>query len=101
MSPEEERWLPVPGYAGFYEASSTGNVFSLARAATAGGTLIPQLNSAGYRVVRLSRYGRVATTLVGRIVLLTFRGPPPRPGSRARHGPGGRQDDSLANLHWG
>ncbi len=71
------------------------------RSATRGGLLIPQLNSAGYRVVRLSRYGRVATVTVGSVVLLTFRGPPPWPGMRARHGPGGPRDDSLGNLRWG
>lgn len=96
-----ERWLPVPRYAGWYEASCCGNVFSLPRAATAGGLLAPQLNSKGYRVVMLSRYGRVVTVTVGSVVLVTFCGPPSRPGMRARHGPGGRQDDSLPNLRWG
>jgi hypothetical protein len=96
----EERWRPVPGYAGFYEASDLGSVYAMPRAATAGGLLAPQLNTAGYRQVTLCRYGRTAKVLVGRIVLLTFRGQPP-PGARARHGPGGRADDSLANLRWG
>lgn len=96
---DEERWLPVPGFAGWYEASCCGNVSSLARAATAGGLLIPQLNSAGYRTVRLCRYGRVETVTVGSIVLMTFRGP--ANGRRARHGPGGKTDDSLPNLRWG
>lgn len=89
----------MPGYAGFYEASCCGNVFSLARAATAGGLLSPQVNSAGYRFVRLHRYGRVMTVTVGSIVLATFRGPANE--QRARHGPGGKTDDSLPNLRWG
>jgi hypothetical protein len=89
----------VPGYAGFYEAACCGQVYALPRAATAGGLLDPQLNSAGYRVVRLSKYGRVTTVTVGSIVLATFRGP--ANGRRARHGPGGKADDSLPNLWWG
>jgi hypothetical protein len=70
------------------------------RSATRGGLLIPQLNSRGYRQVALCRYGLVTVHLVGRIVLLTFAGPP-LPGQRARHGPGGPRDDSLPNLWWG
>ena len=91
----------MPRYAGWYEASCCGGVYSMPRAATAGGLLTPQLNSRGYRVVMLSRYGRVLTVTVGSVVLLAFRGPPPRPGMRARHGSLGKQDDSLGNLSWG
>lgn len=97
----EERWRPVPGYQGWYEVSDLGQVYSLSRAATRGGLLTPQLNSAGYRFVRLHKYGRVRTRTVGSLVLETFRGQPASPGARARHGPGGRLDDSLLNLRWG
>ena len=97
-APGEERWLPVPGYAGFYEASCCGNVYSLARAGTSGGLLDPQLNSAGYRFVRLHKYGRARSVTVGSIVLATFRGP--ADGRRARHGPGGKLNDRLPNLRW-
>lgn len=96
----EERWLPVRGYAGFYEVSDRGHVYSLGRASARGGLLKPQLNSAGYRTVRLSKYGRVRTFTVGRLVLEAFAWPPPGK-RRARHGPGGRTDDGLANLYWG
>ena len=95
-----EDWRPVPGYEGWYEASDQGAVYALARPFTHGGLLKPQLNSAGYRTVRLSKYGRVRTRTIGSLVLLTFRGPPP-PGTRARHGAGGRLDDRLENLRWG
>jgi NUMOD4 motif len=95
---QEERWRPVPGYAGWYEVSDLGRVYSLARAATAGGLLAPQLNSRGYRIVTLSKYGRVRTVTVARLVLETFAGP--ALGRRARHGAKGKGDDSLANLCW-
>lgn len=94
----EERWLPVPGYQGWYEVSDQGGVYSLARPAVRGGPLRPQVNSAGYRFVRLHKYGRVRVVTVGRLVLEAFEGP--ARGRRARHGPGGKQDDSLANLEW-
>lgn len=94
----EERWLPVRRYAGFYEVSDLGRVYSLPRAGTAGGLLALPLNSAGYHVVMLSKYGRTETVLVARIVLETFDSP--ANGRRARHGAKGRGDDSLANLSW-
>jgi NUMOD4 motif len=100
-APGEERWLPVPRFEGWYEASCCGRIYSLARPGTPGGLLDPQVNSAGYRFVRLSKYGRVTTATVGSVVLATFNGPPPRPGARARHGDGGPLDDSLPNLSWG
>jgi NUMOD4 motif len=95
----EERWLPAPGYAGFYEVSCCGQVYSMPRAATAGGLLRVQVNSRGYRVVVLCKYGRTVTVPVARLVLGAFAGP--ASGRRARHGPGGPGDDSLANLSWG
>lgn len=98
MCAGREQWLPVPRYAGFYEVSCCGQVYSLPRAATAGGLLAPQLNSKGYRVVTLSKYGRITTVTVGSLVLRAFRGP--GSGRRARHGPGGKTDDSLGNLAW-
>lgn len=96
---DEERWLPVPGYAGWYEVSDTGRVASLPRAATAGGIMAASLNSRGYRVVMLCKYGRRRTVPVGRLVLIAFAGP--ANGRRARHGPKGPADDSLGNLSWG
>lgn len=88
----------MPGYQGWYEVSDQGGVYSLARATARGGALAPQVNSAGYRFVRLHKYGRVRAFTVGHLVLEAFRGP--ANGRRARHGPGGKLDDSLANLDW-
>jgi NUMOD4 motif-containing protein len=95
-----ELWLPVRGYAGWYEVSTGGEVVSLPRATTPGGPLAVRITVQGYRQVRLSKYGRVTTLLVGQIVLETFVSPRP-PGKRVRHGPAGKLDDSLGNLWWG
>jgi NUMOD4 motif-containing protein len=100
MKMEEERWLPAVAYAAWYEISDWGNVYSLPRAAAHGGLLALQINSAGYHIVRLSKYGRVRTVTVGSLVLATFVRPP-LPGERARHGPRGKLDDHLDNLWWG
>lgn len=93
-------WRPVRRYAGWYEASTAGEVMSLRRATTPGGLLKYQITPQGYNLVRLCKYGRVTTLLVGQVVLETFVSQRP-PGKRVRHGPGGKLDDSLANLWWG
>jgi hypothetical protein len=71
------------------------------RPATRGGLLELRTNSRGYKVASLCRYGKVTVIPVGRLVLITFRWPPPAPGARARYGPGGPLDNSLPNLSWG
>lgn len=90
----------MPGYAGFYEVSDEGEVYSLGRPKTRGGLLRVHVNPQGYRFVRLYRYGQIKSVTVARLVLLTFRGPPEH-GQRARHGAGGPLDDRLGNLYWG
>jgi len=100
MTDHTERWLPYPGYAGFYEVSDLGNVRSLARTTTRGKILKPRISPRGYRLVVLSKYGQHAERRVARMVLETFIGPCP-PGQEACHGPGGSLDDSLPNLCWG
>lgn len=70
------------------------------RPATRGGLLNLRVNSRGYLVASLSKYGLVTVVPVGHLILLTFRRPP-RPGERARYGPGGKLDNSLPNLRWG
>jgi hypothetical protein len=94
----EEQWRPARGYVAFYEISDLGRVYSMPRAATAGGLLAVQLNSRGYRVVTLAKYGRTRTVMVARLVLEAFDSP--AAGRHARHGPKGRADDTLGNLTW-
>jgi hypothetical protein len=98
IPPQDETWRPAPGYAGWYEVSDLGHVYSLPRAGTTGGPIAVYLNSKGYPVVTLSRYGRTKTVPVARLVLGGFRGP--ARGRQARYGPGGKTDCRLVNLHW-
>lgn len=71
MDPDE-LWLPIPGYAGWYEMSDCGGIYSLPRAGTRGGLLKPQVNSRGYLVVILCKYGRARTFTVGQLLRRTF-----------------------------
>ena len=101
MDESTERWLPYPGYAGFYEVSSWGNVMSLPRATTGGKLLKAQINKKGYRQFGLSKYGKVTIKRAARMVLETFD-PPCPPGMEACHGRLGKLVDRWPdNVYWG
>lgn len=96
-----EKSLPVPGYAGFYEISTSGQVRSLPRAGTAGGWVYPWAGPGGRLHIRLSKYGRTQVRLVGVLVLLTH-GSVRRPSRFARvwYRDGDITNNSLSNLSW-
>lgn len=104
-TPPQERWLPIPGFEGFYEVSDQGRVRSVRHMTAAGwrgGRLLkPFPDSDGYLRVNLSRQGKVfGLQPVHGLVLLAFVGPV-SDGQQARHGIGGKTDNRLANLCYG
>lgn len=98
---DDERWLPVPGYEGFYDVSSLGRVRSLPRTKTKGGILKPGRKGIGYQLVVLSR-GQLpqVSTSVHVIVAAAFLGPCP-PGMEVRHKNGDPADNQVSNLTYG
>jgi len=101
---QAERWLPVPGYEGFYEISNRGQVRSIrhmTQAGWRGGKLLsPFLDADGYLRVNLSRYGATRSVTIHTLVLTAFDRPPAS-GEQGRHGLGGKTDNHLENLEWG
>jgi hypothetical protein len=99
-----ERWLPVPGYEGFYDVSDLGQVRSVRHMTSRGprgGKILAQFpDKDGYLRISLSRHGKVIQVPVHVLVLRAFVGEP-EPGQQARHGPNGRQDNQLTELCWG
>lgn len=86
MNPTQERWLPVPGYEGYYEVSDHGNVRSVDRWVPrvdgkrnhyTGKALTLLVDPEGYRVVRLSRDGQTRSKFAHRLVVEAFNGPVP------------------------
>lgn len=105
MSEPTERWLPIPGFEGFYEVSDAGRVRSIRRYTTCGWrggrVLKPFTDSDGYLRVNLSKRGKIfGLRPVHGLVLLAFVGPP-GPGQQVRHGVGGKTDNRLSNLCYG
>jgi hypothetical protein len=95
----------VPGWERLYEVSDLGRVRSLprqtARGVRGGKVLTPWDGSRGYPFVTLTEGARKLKVAI-HVLVLTVHGPGPRPpGEEARHGPGGKHDNRLANLCWG
>lgn len=101
----DERWIPVPGYEGFYEVSDLGRLRSLrcgmgirSRPRIVRG----MVERNGYRRWRLTtpetgRHGK--RYLSHRLVLSAFRGEPPADHECA-HVDGTRLNNVLPNLQW-
>lgn len=109
MDQSLERWRPVVGYEGLYEVSDQGRVRSLDRVAflqgrhkrpSRGRVLKPGSNRRGYVHVGLHKDGKRTTYTVHALVAQAFIGPRPE-GMHVCHGPGGKADNSLANLRYG
>lgn len=105
-----ERWLSIPHWAGWYEASDFGQVRSVDRYVTSCNGRICHYRSRilnpiardsanGYVAVRLSRFGANIKYYVHSLILETFVGPRPA-GMQSCHGPAGPADNHLANLRW-
>ncbi len=107
-----ERWLPAPGYEGFYEVSDLGRVRGLDRiirtaagvraehTRTLKGRMLSQvLNGHGYPIVVLSKGAEAKQKLVHRLVATAFIGPCPE-GMECCHNNGDRTDSRVENLRW-
>jgi len=102
-----EQWKPIPwppdlppGETPPYEASTWGNVRSVARTLTdgrdcGGANLRLGRHNRGYLQVKLRNAGVQKTFLVHKLVLWAFDGPPPLDKPFTRH-----LDDDPANNYW-
>jgi hypothetical protein len=109
-----ERWKPIPGFEGFYEASNRGNVRSLTRhyvtkkkhhhVTVQGRILVKQRGTkarpkALYRYVNLSKEGVVYRRAIHQLVLEAFIGPRSK-GHVCNHIDGNPSNNALENLEW-
>lgn len=106
----DERWLPIPGWEGLYEASDQGRVRSVDRILRLRNgqqrrykgrvlRICPRAGNA-YRSVGLSSPNGDVKYEVHRLIILTFEGPCPL-GMEVRHLDGNADNSALANLAYG
>lgn len=107
---ENESWKDIPGWEGYYQASTQGRIRSMDRTVKHPrfGTVnrkgkvlsASPLNADGYLGVGLNRDGVKKKCSVHRLILETFIGPCPS-GHEACHNNGDPTDNRLENLRWG
>ena len=98
-----ERWLPIPDYEGYYEASNLGRIRSLPRSFRKGDgrVLKPWTRKDRHLMVALSVNSQSTSLLVHRLIAFTFIGPPPSPAHEICHNDGNPANNVLGNLRWG
>jgi hypothetical protein len=107
-----EIWKPIPGYEGFYEASSLGRIRSLDRdvvqAKAFGGVcvrhfkgkvLIPKTHGR-YHQVNLAKSGVTRTVNLHSVICEAFHGPRPSPQHEAAHWDRDVANNAVDNLRW-
>lgn len=108
MLKDKELWLSVPGWEGFYQVSSLGQVRSVTRGLLTGtslrqyqGRILKPSFSSGYALVNFvnTHEGLRKSYYVHDLVLLVFVGPKPV-GLEVCHGPLGPHNNALANIRY-
>lgn len=100
----DEIWKSIPGYEGFYEASSTGRIRSIPRISITGAFLPGVVRKqcaqkSGHLGVGFSKDGVIRTINTHKIIALTFLGERPK-GMFIRHANGIPTDNRVANLSY-
>lgn len=103
----DEIWKPIPGYEGWYEASSQGNIRSVERFSVSYGArlclrigrTLSQNTAPCYNTVSLSKDGKITTHTVHRLIALTFiENPDNLP--QVDHIDRDKRNNAVCNLRW-
>lgn len=104
-----EQWLPVAGWEGLYEVSSSGRVRSFDRVVRCGygrtrvfpGRILSPTLVHGYPRVILAMVGRDTRQVhVHQLVCEAFHGPAPTAAHEVAHNDGNRANNHASNLRW-
>lgn len=109
MNNTVEKWVPIPGYEGYYSVSNLGRVRAEARTVTLKNghqrrlpesIKKPSKDEGIYLRVSLHKNSKQEVPYVHRLVLEAFVGDAP-PGTEACHWNDDPEDNRLENLRWG
>lgn len=104
----DEIWKPIPGYEGYYEASTLGRIRGVDRTcicrwgceqAVKGKILKPRVVKNGYQHVKFTVNGIGKEPLVHRLIALTFV-PNPNNLPQVNHKDGNKTNNTPDNLEW-
>lgn len=95
----DEEWRAIPGYEGFYEASSLGRIRSLPRFSTSGKVLAQREGTGSYLRVCLSKSNQRKTFVVHRLIAMAFLDNPKNK-PEVNHIDGDRHNNAASNLEW-
>jgi hypothetical protein len=105
-----EMWRDIPGWEGFYQASSEGQIRALDRTLSSGrwghvrrkgGLMATKISASGYKIVGLRANGERKWFGVHRLVCMAFHGLPPEGKPFATHFPErDRLNCRAENLRW-
>jgi len=87
--------IPVPGYEGYYEIDTKGNVWNIKR----GIALKTSTNNRGYRLIHLQKQGKKWSGLHHRLVAECFIANPDGL-EQVNHINGDKTDNRPSNLEW-
>lgn len=98
---ENERWLPIPGYEGWYDVSDFGRVkrVKASMGAVVGRILKQQNNRHGYPMAHLSKNNKDRLLATHRLVILAFVGVCPS-GKQVNHIDGDKTNNRIDNLEY-
>ncbi len=107
-----ETWLDIPGYEGWYQASSEGRIKSLARSTPTRNRWGPctynapekiiegRLTDDGYRRMSLCVAGKITHQFAHKLVALAFHGACPAHCDQVAHWDGDKLNNQPRNLRW-
>lgn len=96
---DQEIWKDIQGYEGLYQVSNFGNVKSVKRMGTNGGTLAKSYYKIGYEKTLLCKGNKRKTYKTHLLVAQAFI-PNPENKPQINHIDGNKQNNCVDNLEW-
>lgn len=96
-----EIWTDIPGFEGFYKASTLGRIMRINKNTStfSGKIMKPQITKLGYCRVTLTMKGKRYRKFLHQFICITFNGPQPK-GHQINHKDENKGNNTPENLEW-